>query len=138
MTDETNGLIEQLDKVNERISTTQELIHKHPERWTLKYILDGLYSHKASIEDQPSPPEQTQVEKEVQDLLDARNKVGRETYGKGLDHSDLKWNWYDMALEACMNLDLDCLCIDISDQCVPHYKKRLKSDNTKLSDNWTT
>lgn len=39
-------------------------------------------------------------------------------------------------LEACMNLDLDCLCIDISDQWVSHYKKRLRLDNTKLTDTW--
>lgn len=37
-------------------------------------------------------------------------------------------------LEACMNLDLECLAIDISDEWVPHYKKRLRSDNTKLMD----
>lgn len=37
-------------------------------------------------------------------------------------------------LEACMNLDLDCLAIDLSDEWVPHYKKRLKSDNSKLMD----
>ena len=39
-------------------------------------------------------------------------------------------------LEACMNLDRDCLAIDISDEWVPHYKKRLKFDNTKLTDTW--
>lgn len=37
-------------------------------------------------------------------------------------------------LEACMNLNLDCLAIDLSDEWVPHYKKRLKSDNSKLMD----
>ena len=37
-------------------------------------------------------------------------------------------------LEACMNLDLDCLGIDLSDEWVPDYKKRLRSDNSKLSD----
>lgn len=39
-------------------------------------------------------------------------------------------------LEACMNLDLDCLAIDISDEWVPHYNKRLRSDNSKLTDAW--
>jgi len=40
-------------------------------------------------------------------------------------------------LEACMNLDLDCLAIDISDEWVPHYIKRLKLNNAKLTDNWS-
>lgn len=39
-------------------------------------------------------------------------------------------------LEACMNLDLDCLAVDISDEWVDHYRKRLKSNNAKLTDNW--
>ena len=38
-------------------------------------------------------------------------------------------------LEACMNLDLDCLAVDISDEWIGHYKKRLHSDNSKL-DMW--
>lgn len=38
-------------------------------------------------------------------------------------------------LEACMNLDLDCLAVDISDEWVDHYKKRLMTDNSKL-DAW--
>jgi len=40
-------------------------------------------------------------------------------------------------LEVCMNLDLDCLAIDLSDEWVPHYKKRLRSDNSKLTDIWS-
>ena len=36
-------------------------------------------------------------------------------------------------LEACMNLGLECLAIDKSDEWVPHYKKRLRSDNSKLT-----
>ena len=39
-------------------------------------------------------------------------------------------------LEACMNLDLECIGIDISDEWVPHYRKRLRSDNSKLTDTW--
>jgi len=38
-------------------------------------------------------------------------------------------------LEACMNLNLDCLAVDISDEWVGHYVKRLRLDNSKL-DNW--
>lgn len=41
-------------------------------------------------------------------------------------------------LEACMNLNLGCLAIDISDEWVPHYRKRLRLDNSKLTDNWKT
>ena len=40
-------------------------------------------------------------------------------------------------LEACMNLNLECLAIDKSDEWVSHYKKRLKSDNSKLTDEWS-
>lgn len=39
-------------------------------------------------------------------------------------------------LEACLNLDLECLAIDKSDEWVSHYKKRLMSDNSKLTDTW--
>jgi len=38
-------------------------------------------------------------------------------------------------LEACMNLNLDCLAVDISDEWEHHYVKRLRLDNSKL-DNW--
>jgi len=37
-------------------------------------------------------------------------------------------------LEACMNLDLDCLAIDISDEWVPHYRKRLRLMEHKLNE----
>lgn len=112
MTDETTTdriaeYKEKLDTVNERIAATVELIQKYPERWTLKYTLDGLRSHKTAIENQTQKEQsldKTQVEIEVQRLLDARNKVGRDTYGKGLNHSDLQHNWYDMALEEGMDL----------------------------------
>lgn len=36
-------------------------------------------------------------------------------------------------LEACLNLNLECLAIDKSDEWVPHYKKRLRLNETKLS-----
>ena len=39
-------------------------------------------------------------------------------------------------LEACMNLNLECLAIDKSDEWVPHYRKRLRLDNSKLTDAW--
>ena len=39
-------------------------------------------------------------------------------------------------MEACMNTDRNCLLFEISDEWVPHYKKRLMSDNSKLTDNW--
>jgi len=39
-------------------------------------------------------------------------------------------------LEACINLDLECIGIDISDQWIPHYRRRLRSDNSKLTDTW--
>ena len=35
-------------------------------------------------------------------------------------------------LEACMRLNLDCLAVDISDEWVPHYRKRLKLDTARL------
>jgi site-specific DNA-methyltransferase (adenine-specific) len=35
-------------------------------------------------------------------------------------------------LEACMNLDLECLAIDRSSEWVPHYKKRLRLHDNKL------
>ena len=39
-------------------------------------------------------------------------------------------------LEACMNLDLDCLAVDISGEWENHYRKRLRSDNSQLTDIW--
>jgi len=39
-------------------------------------------------------------------------------------------------LEASLNTNRNCIGIDISDEWVPHYRKRLKSDNSKLTDNW--
>lgn len=37
-------------------------------------------------------------------------------------------------LEACLNTNRNCIGFEISDEWVPHYKKRLKSDNSKLMD----
>lgn len=37
-------------------------------------------------------------------------------------------------LEACMNTNRNCIGFEISDEWIPHYKKRLKSDNSKLMD----
>lgn len=41
-------------------------------------------------------------------------------------------------LEACMNTDRNCIGFEICNEWEHHYKKRLHSDNTKLTDNWTT
>ena len=41
-------------------------------------------------------------------------------------------------LESCLNLDLECLAIDKSNEWVPHYRKRLRLDNSKLTDTWGT
>lgn len=40
-------------------------------------------------------------------------------------------------LQVCMNLDLECLGIELSDKWIPDYKKRLRYDNSKLTDNWS-
>lgn len=37
-------------------------------------------------------------------------------------------------LEACMATNRNCIGFEISDEWVPHYKKRLKIDNSKLTD----
>ena len=39
-------------------------------------------------------------------------------------------------LEACMNTNRNCIGFEISDEWVPHYNKRLMSDNSKLTDAW--
>ena len=39
-------------------------------------------------------------------------------------------------LEACMNTKRNCIGFEISDEWVPHYKKRLRSNNSKLTDVW--
>jgi len=39
-------------------------------------------------------------------------------------------------LEAGLNTNRNCIGFDLSDEWVPHYKKRLMSDNSKLTDNW--
>lgn len=39
-------------------------------------------------------------------------------------------------LEACLNTNRNCIGGEISDEWVPHYKKRLMSDNSKLTDSW--
>lgn len=39
-------------------------------------------------------------------------------------------------LEACMNTGRNCIGFEISDEWVPHYEKRLMSDNSKLTDTW--
>ncbi|MCK5023432.1 MAG: hypothetical protein KAS04_04630 [Candidatus Aenigmarchaeota archaeon] len=36
-------------------------------------------------------------------------------------------------LEACKNLNLDCLCIDKSDQWIPYYKQRLNPNKYKVT-----
>lgn len=39
-------------------------------------------------------------------------------------------------LEACYNLNRNCIGFEILDEWVPHYRKRLKLDNSKLTDTW--
>jgi DNA modification methylase len=39
-------------------------------------------------------------------------------------------------LEACMNTNRNCTLFELSDEWVPDYKKRLVSDNSKLTDTW--
>ena len=39
-------------------------------------------------------------------------------------------------LEACYNLNRNCIGFEISDEWVPHYRKRLRLDNSKLTDTW--
>lgn len=39
-------------------------------------------------------------------------------------------------LEACLNTNRNCIGFEISDEWVPHYKKRLRTDNSKLTDDW--
>jgi len=39
-------------------------------------------------------------------------------------------------LEACLNTNRNCIGFEISDEWESHYRKRLKSDNSKLTDNW--
>jgi len=40
-------------------------------------------------------------------------------------------------LEACLNTNRNCIGFEISDEWVPHYRKILKSDNSKLTDAWS-
>lgn len=107
-TDRITEYQQRLDAMNKQIAITSEELQACPERWTLKYVLENHQNHKEAIEDvlellRKQPTDETQVEQEVRLLLEDRNKIGRETYGKGLDHSDLKWNWNDMALEEIMD-----------------------------------
>lgn len=39
-------------------------------------------------------------------------------------------------LEACLKTERNCMCFDISNEWEHHYKKRLMSDNSKLTDAW--
>jgi len=39
-------------------------------------------------------------------------------------------------LEACLNTNRTCIGFEISDEWESHYRKRLKSDNSKLTDEW--
>lgn len=39
-------------------------------------------------------------------------------------------------LEACMNLNRNCIGFEISDEWEDYYRKRLKLDNSKLTDTW--
>ena len=41
-------------------------------------------------------------------------------------------------LEACMNTNRNCIGFDLSDEWVPHYRKRLRLDNSKLTDGWNS
>jgi len=40
------------------------------------------------------------------------------------------------ALEACYNLNRNCIGFEISDEWVSHYRERLRLDNSKLTDKW--
>lgn len=47
---------------------------------------------------------ETEVEKETVRIIHERNAKGRETYGQGLEHTDPKWDWTDMAIEEAADL----------------------------------
>lgn len=103
-TDRITEYQEKLDDINEQITATELLMRARPERWTLKYILEDHQNHKKAIEDilellRNIPADETEVEKETIKLIQQRNKVGRETYGTGLNHSDLQYRWPDEALQ---------------------------------------
>ena len=47
--------------------------------------------------------ELTETERLVLDILKQRRKKGRETYGKGIDYKDEKYNWNDEILDEILD-----------------------------------
>lgn len=47
--------------------------------------------------------DRTEAERRFDELVAARRKKGRETYGKGLDHDD-QYDWKMMALEEALDM----------------------------------
>lgn len=47
--------------------------------------------------------ERTLAERRFDELVSARRKKGRETYGKGLEHDD-RYDWKMMALEEALDM----------------------------------
>ena len=46
----------------------------------------------------------TEVEQETLRIIHERNVKGRQTYGKGLDHTDTEYDWLDMTIEECADM----------------------------------
>jgi len=47
---------------------------------------------------------ETEVELETIKIIQEANQRGRVTYGQGLEHTDEKWDWIDMAIEEAADL----------------------------------
>lgn len=48
--------------------------------------------------------DRTEAEKHYDALVATRREKGRETYGRGLTHTDSQYDWTHMALEEAMDL----------------------------------
>ena len=45
----------------------------------------------------------TPAEIAFDEFVASRRKAGRETYGQGLEHTDSRWDWRQMALEEMVD-----------------------------------
>ena len=45
----------------------------------------------------------TEAEIAFDEFVSSRRKAGREAYGQGLEHTDARWDWRQMALEEMVD-----------------------------------
>ena len=75
---------------------------------------------------------ETDVEIETIKIIKERNKKGRETYGKGLDYTDVKYNWLDMAIEEAADLLKYLVAEKLKQNDTSVFVKRLEKRNEEL------